>query len=162
MMEEPLYSDEVSSIVMEGSINTMMEDLEYESSQSNVHVKEDFNYVDKDEVVKETNGTPIVFKSLRPSQESATIKPRQKICNVIKSKKANTLLQAKKVMFKAKKDKKTSTICSTSYSRKRKPEQWLELYLFGSNVDKKNNKFETGSLTLKKEVEEFHTTLTIN
>ena len=81
MMEEPLHSDEVCSVVMEGSINTMflpkkVQEIEHESSQSNVHVKEDFNYVDKDEVVKETNGTPIVFRSLRPSQESATIKPR--------------------------------------------------------------------------------------
>ena len=51
-------------------------EVEYESFQSNVYVQEDFNDVDKEEVVKETNGTPIVFRSLRSSQKGVTIKPR--------------------------------------------------------------------------------------
>ena len=67
MIEEPFHSDEVSSVVMEGSINTMylpnsVREIEYESSQKNVHVQENFNNVDKEKVVKETNGTPIVFR----------------------------------------------------------------------------------------------------
>ena len=59
------------------------------------------------------------------------------MCNAIKSKKTNTFLQAKKVKLKAKKAKKTSIICLTSYSGKRKSKHWLEPYLFGSNAEKK-------------------------
>ena len=99
---------------------------------------------------------------MRPSQEGATIKQRQKMWNAIKLKKANTLFQAKKVLFKAKKTKKTSTICSMRYLGKRKLEHLLGPYLFGSNVDKKKNKLETGSLTFQEEVEELHTILTVN
>ena len=79
--------------------------------------------------------------------------------NAIKSKKTNILFQVKRVLFKV---KKTSTICSMRYLGKRKLEHWLGSYLFGSNIDKKKNKFETSSLTLQEEVEELHTTLTVN
>ena len=101
----------------------------------------------------------IVFRSLRSSQESATIKPRQIMCNAIKSKKANTLLQAKKSLFRV---KKTFTIRSIKYLGKRKSEHWLGPYLSRSNVDKKKNKFETGSLTLQEEMEELHTNLIVS
>ena len=81
MIEETPQFDEVSSVVMEGFTNTTylsdkVQENEFESFQSNIHVQEEVNDVDKEKAVKETNGTPIVFRSLMPHYEDATIKPR--------------------------------------------------------------------------------------
>ena len=127
MVDESSRFDEVSSVIIEESVNKMylpnkVQKIKHEPFQNNMHVEGEIIDVDEGVVVKECNDKSIVFRSLKSCQRNVTMKSRQRHCNAINFKKPNTLLQAKKSLFKV---KKVSIIGTIRFTGKRKSEHWL-------------------------------------
>ena len=126
MVKKVSQLDEKSSTIMEWIKNPLHlfvegESMVHKSSQSNIHVQEDIIDIDENKVASIGPNSTITFTSSRPSEENASIKSRQKSGNIVKSKKFQTSLKAKKALCKVKKIHKRYSI---DHKGKTKLEHW--------------------------------------
>ena len=111
----------------------------HESSQSDIQVQEKNIDTEENEVVSNDFDLTITFTSLKPCKENDSIKSRQRSDNLVKSKRSQTSLKAKKVLCKAKRIHAKYPI---DHKGKKKLEHRWRPHVHGNNLGKKRNECE--------------------